>query len=208
VYEVEGITVTGGSGHVRVRLDRQLPGIDVWDLSSPIGPWRRTIRLPVAADLLRLDADTDARRSLLRLSIRAIELPGPAAGYWPEAAAIHATRYGPAVVFHTGGHAYMEPAGTWVGGGDFADFVIAPDGASHARLFVRNSAISNRVTIDVGSWREELALDPGEERLVDIPAEAGRIVAVRVRTATGARPADSDPNNADRRLLGCWIEAR
>ena len=193
VYEVEGFTVTGGSGHMRVRLDRQLPGIDDWDLSSPVGPWRRRIRLPVAADLLRLDADARARRSLLRLSIRAVELPGPAAGYSSDAAAIHGTRYGPAVVFHTGGHAYMEPAGTWVGGGDFADFVIAPDSTSRARLFVRNSAVSNRVTVEAGSWREELALNAGEERLLDISAEAGRIVAVRVSSAAGARPADSDP---------------
>jgi hypothetical protein len=208
VYEVEGFTVTGGSGHVRVRLDRHLPGIDDWNLSSAIGQWRRTIRLPIAADILRLDADVDARRSLLRMSIRAVELPGPAAGYSANAVAIHGTRYGPAVVFHTGGHAYMEPAGTWVGGGDFADFVIAPDGASRARLFVRNGAASNRVTIDAGPWREELALNAREERLVDIPAEVGRIVAVRIRSATGARPADSDPNNDDRRLLGCWIETR
>jgi hypothetical protein len=208
VYEVEGVTTTGGSGHVRVRLDRQLPGIDDWDLSSSIGPWRRTIRLPVAADILRLDADADARRSVLRLSIRAVDLPGPAAGYASDAVAIHGTRYGPAVVYHTGGHAYMEPTGTWVGGGDFADFVIAPDTASRARLFVRNGAASNRVGIEAGSWREELALNAGEERLLDIPAEAGQIVAVRVSSATGARPADSDPHNADRRLLGCWIETR
>ena len=208
VYEVEGFTVTGGSGHVRVRFDRQLPAIDDWNLSSPIGPWRRTIHLPVAADILRLDADTEARRSLLRLSIRVIELPGPAAGYQSDAVAIHGTRYGPAVVFHTGGHAYMEPTGTWIGGGGFADFVIAPDSESRVRLFVRNGAISNRVTIEAESWREELALNAGEERLLNLSADAGRIVAVRVRSATGARPADSDPSNADRRLLGCWIETR
>ena len=102
----------------------------------------------------------------------------------------------------------MEPNGTWVGGGDFADFVISPDTASRARLFVRNSAISNRITIEATSWREELALNAGEERLLDVPGEAGQIVAVRVRSTKGARPADSDPNNADRRLLGCWIETR
>lgn len=208
VYEVEGFTVTGGSGHLRVRLDRQLPGLDDWDIASPIGSWRRTIRLPVAADILRLDADADARRSVLRLSIRAVELPGPAAGYASDAVAIHGTRYGPAVMFHTGGHAYMEPTGAWVGGGDFANFVIAPDAASRARLFVRNGPIGNRVAIDAGSWREDLALHAGEERLLDISAQAGRIVTVQVRSATGARPADSDPNNADRRVLGCWIETR
>jgi len=208
VYAVEGVTLTGGFGHVRVRLDRQLPGIDDWDLSSSIGPWRRTIRLPVAANILWLDTDADARRSVLRMSIRAVELAGPGAGYESNAEAIRGTRYGPAVVFHTGGHAYMEPAGTWVEGGDFADFVIAPDPASRARLFVRNGAITNRVTIEAASWREELALNAGEERLLDIPAEAGRIVALRVRSATGARPADSDKNNSDRRFLGCWIETR
>jgi hypothetical protein len=208
VYEVEGLTVAGGFGHLRVRLDRQLPGIDDWDLASMPGPWRRTITLPVTADLLRIDADAAARRSVLGLSIRALELPAEAEGYSPDAAAIRATRYGPAVVFQTDGHAYMEPTGTWVGGGDFADFVIVPDRGSPARLFVRNGAIGNRVTVDSGAWREELTLTANEERLLDVPVEAGRIVALRVRSKTGARPADSDPNNTDRRVLGCWLETR
>jgi hypothetical protein len=208
VYEVEGVTTSGGSGHIRVRLDRQLPGIDEWDLSSSVGPWRRVIRLPVSADVLRLDGDVAARRSVHGLSIRAIELPGHAIGYAPDLVAIHGTRYGPALVFQTGGAASMEPAGAWVHGEGFADFVIVPAADAPVRLFVRNGGAGNHVTVDGGSWREELTLSAGEERWLALPAEARRVVAVRVKSESGARPADSDPQTSDRRLLGCWIETR
>jgi hypothetical protein len=208
VYEVEGVTRPGGSGHIRVRLDRQLPGIEDWDVSSAIGPWRRTIRLPAATDLLRFDADAEARKSVLRLSIRALQLPGSAAGYRSDVRVIRGTRYGPAVVFQTDGAAYMEPAGTWVRAGAFADFIIVPDPDARVRLFIRNVGAANRVRVDSASWKEQLALSAGEERLLEVPGDAGRFVSVRVTSDTGARPADVDPNSTDRRLLGCWIETR
>jgi len=208
VYEVEGFTASGGSGRLRARIDRELPGIEDWDISSPIGPWRRTIRLPTAAALLRLDADAAARRSLLSLSIRAVSLPGPAAGYWPDARAFRATRYGPAVVFQTGGAVYMEPDGAWVRPGAFGDFIIVPDPGTRVRLFIRNGGAANHVAVDGASWKERLALKPGEEKLLELPSDAGQSAVVRVTSETGARPADVDPNSTDRRLLGCWIETR
>jgi hypothetical protein len=102
----------------------------------------------------------------------------------------------------------MEAAGTWVRAQAFADFIIVPDVDARVRLFVRNGGAANRVTIDGGSWKQQLALSAGEERLVEVPSTAGQFVAVRVTSEAGARPADVDPNNPDRRLLGCWIETR
>ena len=102
----------------------------------------------------------------------------------------------------------MEPTGTWVRAGAFADFIAVPDPGARVRLFVRNGGTANRVTIVGASWNEQLTLSAGEERLLDAPSDAGRFVAVRVTSETGARPADVDPNSTDRRLLGCWIETR
>jgi hypothetical protein len=102
----------------------------------------------------------------------------------------------------------MEPAGTWVRAGAFADFIIVPDPDARVRLFIRNVGAVNRVRVDGSSWKEQLALSAGEERLLEVPGDAGRFVSVRVTSETGARPADVDPNSTDRRLLGCWIETR
>jgi hypothetical protein len=48
--------------------------------------------------------------------------------------------------------------------------------------------------------------------MVDVPVEAGppgsNAALLRVTTTAGFRPADLDPSNTDRRLLGCWIETR
>ena len=69
--------------------------------------------------------------------------------------------------------------------------------------------MQNDVTLESGGWRQTLALKPGEERIVDVPAgAAGPGVLLRVATDAGFRPADVDPATTDRRLLGCWIETR
>lgn len=77
------------------------------------------------------------------------------------------------------------------------------------QLFVRNSAIDNAVVLESGRWRQDLALKSREERLIEVPIDTnGPGVVLRVRSATGARPADADPGNQDKRMLGCWIETR
>src|SRR5438093_7241309 len=103
----------------------------------------------------------------------------------------------------------MEPLGFWVGGAASAQFVVAPDEGSPIRLFVRNTAVENRVILESGSWRQELLLHPGEERIVDVLGvrqEVGTLL--RVTSSSGARPVDFDPNSTDERALGCWIETR
>jgi hypothetical protein len=63
--------------------------------------------------------------------------------------------------------------------------------------------------LECGRWRQDLALKPHEERLLEVPVNANRPgVVLRVRSATGARPADTEPGNQDKRMLGCWIETR
>jgi hypothetical protein len=123
--------------------------------------------------------------------------------------ATHIARYGPALVFLMGGHAFMEPGGTWIEGGRSADFVISPDEGAVVKVFVRNPPVANQVTLEGDGWREVLALSPGEERIVTrpVPAEPGGL-RLRITAAHGARPTEFERGSTDARFLGCWIETR
>jgi hypothetical protein len=154
-----------------------------------------------------VDADSATRTALREVSIRAISVPGHQHRLATEEAR-HVVRYRAAVVFLMSGHAYVEPEGTWVAGGEEAAFVISPDPGAPISLFLRNAPVANQVTLESGAWREVLSLAPREERLIEVPIDPSGIGArLRVATTAGARPADVEQSD-DRRLLGCWIETR
>ena len=115
---------------------------------------------------------------------------------------VHAVRYGPAVVFLLDGHSYTEPAGTWIAGGKSAQFAIAPDPGAPIRLFVRNAPVQNHVTLESGAWRQTLALEPREERTVDVPVDGARPGALlRVTTTAGSGRRMSI---RQRPIADCW----
>ena len=207
-YEFAASLAGAGAGRIGATVDREFGPLWSWDLAGASGVWRATIAVPIDVAGIRVDADAAARRSIDRLSLRAARIDS-AADKIVTAEPVHATRLGPAILFLVGGHAYTERAGTWVAGGDSADFVIAPDQARSLLLFVRNFAIDNRVTLVSGSWRQELTLRPREERLLDLPLDSRRrAIQLTVTSAAGARPSEVEPGNGDSRYLGCWIEVR
>ena len=77
------------------------------------------------------------------------------------------------------------------------------------QLFVRNFVVPNTVVLETDGWRQAVTLKPREERLFAVPTDPARAgVVLRVRSTTGVRPADIEPGNQDKRVLGCWIETR
>lgn len=207
-YVIEARIPNGGAGRIDVTLDRQYGPAWSWDLSGARGVWRAEFRLPVSAAEVAIDVNLADRPAIERLTLRPVEMVGSShrlSSGIPD----HVTRYGPALVFLMNGHAYMEPAGTWIAGGESGEFVIEPDARQPIRLFVRNPPVENQVTLEGDGWRQQLAMKPGEERFVDLPLASGRTAArVRVTTARGARPVDFEQGSTDARLLGCWIETR
>jgi hypothetical protein len=207
-YEIDALVGGMGATRLDLVLDRQSGPAWSWSLREVRGPWRATVTLPTPVRALLLDGDAVTRAGIDRVSLRAVRVLGRRerlTGREPR----RAVRYGPALLLLIDGHAYVEREGTWVAGGGDAEFAIEPDHGTDIRLFVRNAAVQNRVTIESGTWRRDLALQPREERFVDLPFEAGRPgLLLRVSAETGARPADVEPGNADRRLLGAWIETR
>jgi hypothetical protein len=96
-----------------------------------------------------------------------------------------------------------------VAGGSSAEFALAPDHQGPIDLAVRNGSEENEVSLESATWRENMMLKPGEERVVRI-APYGRTegTPLKVTAAKGFRPNDVDPKNEDERFLGVRIEAR
>ena len=210
VYGVEG---TGGApGPVTVTVDGEFGPQWMWSPeslgssapldASPATTWRRDFALPVPVRALAVKAATG------RLLVRPISIAGSSRQFtasFPR----HIARYGPAVVFLVKGQGFMEPGGTWVEGGQSADFVISADTAAPVRLLVRNPPVANLVTLEGDGWRQYFVLAPGEERMTTLPLLPGsRALKMRVTAAHGARPAEFESGSTDTRFLGCWIETR
>jgi hypothetical protein len=196
-------------GAVRVVMDSESTPIAQWPVSALTGSWRQRFTLPVGVRALRLDLDAPAKRAVRNLTVRVVSVLARKDRLAGDPEAERVARYGPAVVFLLGGSAWVEPAGTWVAGGRHAEFAISPDGATPIRLFVRNGATTNTVSLESGAWHRDLALAPGEEHLLDVPSAPNRsTTALRVESAQGFRPAEVDPHSQDQRVLGVWIETR
>jgi len=206
VYEV---VAQGGdrppTGRVSVQLDREFGAVWGWDLAAR-SPRTFTLATPVRA--ARVDLDAAARTTVTRLALTLVRVLRSSERL-SDAEARHAARYGGSVVLLTGGGAFVEKGGTWVAGGDAAQFVIQPDEHTDIPLFLRNSLAVNVVTLESDGWHEVLRLQPGEERLTRVPVAPKRPGAqLRVSTTSGSRPSDTVPGSRDTRLLGVWIETR
>jgi hypothetical protein len=199
-YAIE--TTKGGSGSVAVTatVDGEFGPQWKWIAS---GTSLQELRLPVPMPALAVETAGSPQ-----LVVRPVSITG-SNHRLADTEPVHVARYGPAVVFLMGGHAFMEPGGTWVEGGRSADFVISPDDGVVARMFVRNPPVANLVTLEGDGWREFLVLAPGEERLVPLPFPAlSGALRLRVTAAHGVRPTEFERGSTDNRFLGCWIETR
>jgi hypothetical protein len=209
IYELTGTAAAAASGGLRLKVDHlSSTPIASWDVATLRSNWTQQVMLPVAVASLEIDADADARRALRDVSLRAVSRSDPQDALAGREAKDGA-RYGSLVVFLMRGDAWVEPAGIWVAGGSHADFALAPDRQAPVHLAVRNGPVDNQVTLESGSWRQEMALKPGEERIVLI-APYGRTdgTPLSVAATNGFHPSDGDPKNADERFLGVRLEVR
>jgi hypothetical protein len=160
------------------------------------------IELPVNVRGLFIRADEGAREQLEAIELRPLALPARALS---REVARRAVRYDTAVVFFFDDRAFPEPSGFWVGGARDTIVAIRPDRPRPIALALRNGAAANVVTLESGSWREEITLEAGEQRRLDVPLDASRGAAlVTVRSSTGFRPSEVDPASRDTRFLGVY----
>jgi hypothetical protein len=63
------------------------------------------------------------------------------------------------------------------------------------------------VVIESGGWRQELRLQPGEERSLEVPLDARRGSSlIRFSVSSGFRPSEIDATSGDHRFLGVWLK--
>lgn len=161
------------------------------------------IELPVNVRGLLIRADEGAREQLDAIELRPLGLPAKALSVQ---VARRAVRYDTAVVFFLDDRAFPEPSGFWVGGARDTIVAIRPDRPRPIALALRNGAAANVVTLESGRWREEITLQAGEERRIDVPIDASRGAALlTIRSSAGFRPSEVDPPSRDTRFLGVFV---
>jgi len=160
------------------------------------------VHLAAGVRSLVVDGNEAARRTLKAVELQpVIDTSASASSLLVARRAALATRYGDADVYFMDEHAFAEPNGFWLMGGQSARILIT--GPLPTKLLLRNAPVANVVTI--GS--QTIELGPGEEKVIELPV-SGLVVPLRMRAARGFRPWDSDHANADMRFLGCWVELR
>jgi hypothetical protein len=175
-------------------------------LMQPIAAFDAGVRidLPVAVRMLSVRAEEAGRDQLDAIVLRPIAL---AAGPASREIARHAVRYGDSNAFFMDDASYPEPAGFWVAGGGETEVVVMPDHPDAAlTIEIRNGAAPNTVTVESAGGKTSLPLAAGEDRRVDVPASGAEgSLRIRIRSASGFRPADLDRSSRDTRLLGVFV---
>jgi hypothetical protein len=174
--------------------------------TQPVAAYDAGVRIdaPVDVRALIVRADEGARDQLQSVELRAV---APSARPSTPEVARRAVRYDSCVAFFFDDRAYPEPSGFWVAGKRETKVALQLDRPGPVvRLMLRNSAAANAVRLESGAWREEIRLQPGEERPVDVPLDASTgSTVLRIRSDAGLRPSDADPKNRDTRLLGVYV---
>jgi hypothetical protein len=121
---------------------------------------------------------------------------------------VRAVRYGRSTLFFLDDRSFPEPESFWAGGARRTSVVVQPDvPRPSVTLLARNAPVDNIVVIQSGGWREEMRLEPGEERRVQVPIDVQRGAALfTISSSSGFRPSAADPNIHDDRFLGVWIK--
>jgi hypothetical protein len=200
---------------MRKSLERGEVTLGVGRAGSPVARWPLSdalihdyaFRLPVRAVALSVKGDSGAIRSVERVAFAA---QSPAEATPQAGRATDAVRYGGVVLYALDERVWLEQNGFWVMGDRRPDVLIsADDPRTSIDLIVHNRPAANTIRVRSGQWSVVRVLAPDEAWPVHIPlAEPARDVIVNFDVARGVRPFDVDPNNSDRRSLGCWVEVR
>jgi hypothetical protein len=174
---------------------------------APNETWRQQFSLPLDAEFVGFRAARGVERSIQMLRLRPLTVVDRSLR--PKTPpVIAAAPFGSLTVFFHDAVAYSEPDGFWVRGRARLRTTIADGAESNdaTALQVHSGARPNTVTFSTPRWSERLELVPGVTREVRVPSVPHeRLVSLTITTTSGFVPAELQPGNGDRRLLGCWI---
>ena len=208
--EIEGSDVAGQpmSGTVGLQVGREGNPLRTWALQlSPHETWRQRFSLPIDAEFVGFRAAPELERAIAALRLRPLSIVDGSLRL-KTASVIATASFGSLTVFFHDAVAYSEPDGFWVRGRARLRTTIAEgdDSAESLAVQLHSGARSNRVTLSTPRWSERLELVPGVTRDVRVPSVPhARLVELTISTSNGFVPAEVQPGNRDRRLLGCWV---
>ena len=201
VYEMSIRRVGAADGWLMVGV-----GNDQFAIAThPIAAYATGVRitLPVDARALIVRGDEAARDQVQSVELRPLSRPLRVA----TGVARRAVRYGASAFFFLDDRAWPEPSGFWVGGKRETSVGVQLDlPAPAVALVLRNAAAPNTISLASGAWHDELTLEAGEERRIEVPLDRSTGSAVlQIRSASGFRPSEADPANRDTRFLGVYV---
>lgn len=154
-------------------------------------------RLPVAVNALTVRG-AEGRA----LSLQPVSAPTRLA----QQKALRALRYGTVTVYFIDDRAYAEPDAFWIGGARYANVVLQADpGVQSAVLEIVNAPVGNRVSVVGAAEPFGRELQPRETAVVPIVFDERGVARLQIESAGGFIPADTDPQNQDRRFLGVYV---
>jgi hypothetical protein len=178
--------------------------------SAPGSRWSETFDLPV--DLGFVGFRADARLAAAVGDLRVVPVRVVPAFDRTAAGEVlgSATLGGRFVFLFHDGASFPEADGFWVRGGSPASVsVLSRTGPMTVpmQLRLRNGPVANTVHILTPGTATDVALAPGETRIVRLaPTPLDGTLRMVIRPAGGFVPASHEPGNRDTRLLGCWVE--
>jgi len=203
--------VPAGRYTLRVRSTSAFP-IQLRLMIARSAPWREfnvpgageftfPFLIPSSVDALWIDGEP-------RPGVR-VELVAEATMKDPGIPIKSAVQYDAAGVLFLDDMVSAEPAGFWVRGESDAEFIVLPAVRSGSiGLVVHNGPVPNQVSVESGTFQRMLVMAPDQEQTLDIPAGAGDGTKIRIGSGSGFVPSDKNPENADHRSLGVWIQIR
>ncbi len=210
-YEVElkGSDIAGNvpTGTMGLQIGREGGPVQTWPFTVSRGsPWRRRFRIPIDAEFVGFRTSPEVARAVGALRLQPLQILDVGrrlrTGTILSAASFGST----AIFFHD--EAYAELDGFWVEGQTTVHATVMK-GAPSAEAITLNlhcGARPNVVTLATPHWSERVEVVPNVTRTVVVPSDRREsLLSLEITTSSGFVPAEVEPGNSDRRLLGCWI---
>jgi hypothetical protein len=174
---------------------------------GPDGRRAFTIDLPVEVNAVTVTTTTPVEGAAAWIEPLSLS---EGAGQFAGGRAATAERYGDLIAYFVTDRQFPEPNGIWIRPDGESVVIVQPDAPRAAlSLVLRNGPFENTVDVRTGNGTEQLTLQPGEERTLELPlASGGRTAAVAFRVSRWFRPSEVDPKSDDVRRLGVWVEFR
>jgi hypothetical protein len=210
-YEVElqqsPAPTTPLSGAIGLQVGREGEPVESWPFAvSKSGAWRQRFRLPLDAGFVAFRAAPDVERAVTSLRLRPLQVVDHGRRLHTDPI-LASVSFGSTMVFFHDAVSYIEPGGFWARGRTRMRVTLAKTDRSNSfTMNLHCGPRPNRVRLATPRWSERLDLLPGTTQTVVVPSAVHELlVPLEITTSSGFVPAEIEPANKDRRLLGCWI---